>query len=158
MEIPRFSVCSRIVALKSESHYFVLAFGLSVPFFAKKTALERKWIHNVQLFEQNYTSCWFFTLFNSKPTVFKAEQVVPLTTQQRDYSDLCVFDPSFLLIVFKAASVEKRILLAGVAVQIAIKHNFPLRMHMSNKLFRMENGWVKQTIWFLPFPVEVASE
>jgi len=31
-------------------------------------------------------------------------------------------------------------------------------MHMSDKLLRMKYGWVKKSVWFLPFSIEVAAK
>ena len=87
-------------------------------------ALKSKRIHNVELPEHDDPTSAFFRFLNFKTTPSETKIIIFVAAEQRQDSQLCIFDAALLLVVFIAASVEEYILFARVPMHITVDDYF----------------------------------
>jgi hypothetical protein len=43
-------------------------------------------------------------------------------------------------------------------MEVTVKIDPSLLVHVTNKLLGIENSWMEESIWFLPFPIQITTK
>jgi hypothetical protein len=154
----RFRLSEQILHL-----YLILSqlwgFWRGLRLFSEERYLHREGIHDVEFAEYYNSGGALFHFFYSETAIGEFEEVRSLlATEQRKHAKLCIFYSAFMLIVFEIARIEECVLLPGMPMKVKEHQDSPLIMHVSDKLFCIEDGWVKENVRRDPSAIQVDPE
>jgi hypothetical protein len=131
-------------------------FGRGLRLFSEERDLHCEGIHDVEFAEHYNSGGALFHLFYSKTAIGEFEEVRSLlATEQRKHAKLCIFYSAFMFIVFEIARIEECVLLPGMPMKVEEHQDSPLIMHVSDKLFCIEDGRVQENVRRDPSAVQV---
>lgn len=116
-------------------------------------ALKREGVHDVEISENNDTTRALFHFLNLKRTPGKAETLVLVATEQRQYTNLRILDPTLVLIVLVRTSIEEHVLFPRVTMHITVQGDLTLPIHVLDQLFRVVDSRMQKSVRCRPLPI-----
>lgn len=125
---------------------------------AEERALQSERVGNVELSEHHDSGCGLLLLLDPESALVEGKSRVLVAAKQRYYSEICILDSAFVLVVFVGATVEEGMHFARVAVHVAVQNTLSLNMSVTHHQLRVKDFRVEEAVRCPPFAIEVNAE